>query len=108
MRAASSKTRRGLVADSVKTLSGRLRYSVAVWVFMAALLERLNVRGRRSGQHQAVCRLRWLVGFRQFRRIFLCSGGGFRCAVFKCGEDDGRSFLDHLKALGEECRVAVV
>jgi hypothetical protein len=31
-----------LVVDSVRTLRGRLRYSVAVCVFMAALLERLH------------------------------------------------------------------
>ena len=34
LRAESSKICRGLVADSVRTARGRLRYSVAVFVFM--------------------------------------------------------------------------
>src|ERR1700733_11237925 len=37
LRAESSKIRRGLVADSVRTARGRLRYSVALWVFMGSL-----------------------------------------------------------------------
>jgi hypothetical protein len=39
--------RRGLVVDSVRTLRGRLRYSVAllVAVFMDALLERFRRTG---------------------------------------------------------------
>jgi len=43
--ASSSMTRRGLVLDGVRRARGRLRYSVAVWVFMAVLLERLHCIG---------------------------------------------------------------
>jgi hypothetical protein len=35
--------RRGLVADSVRTARGRLRYSVVVFGFIVALLERVGV-----------------------------------------------------------------
>jgi hypothetical protein len=35
--------RRGFVADSVRTARGRLRYSVVVFGFIVALLERVNV-----------------------------------------------------------------
>jgi hypothetical protein len=35
--------RRGLVVDSVRTARGRSRYSVVVFGFMSALLERVSV-----------------------------------------------------------------
>jgi hypothetical protein len=35
--------RRGLVVDSVRTARGRSRYSVVVFVFIVALLERVGV-----------------------------------------------------------------
>jgi hypothetical protein len=43
-----------LVLDGMRTLRGRLRYSVAVLGFMVVLLVRVSVRGRLSGQHHAV------------------------------------------------------
>ena len=46
-----------------------------------------------------------LAGLRQFGFWF---GGGYLGGILKRGEDDGGGFLDHLKAFGEECRVAVV
>jgi hypothetical protein len=37
--------RRGLVVDSVRTARGRLRYSVLVFGFIVALLERVGCSG---------------------------------------------------------------
>src|SRR5665213_1122194 len=50
----SSMMRRGLVLDGMRTLRGRLRYSVAVVGFMVVLLVRLGVRGHWSERHHAV------------------------------------------------------
>src|SRR5450631_3547535 len=93
LRAESSKIRRGLVADSVRTARGRLRYSVAVLVFIGCsplsgwALEELSGRHGPSASSKS-----WLTGLRQFRLRFFCC---LCCGVFDCGEDYGGSLLDH-------------
>src|ERR1019366_1200657 len=93
--------RRGLVVDSVRTASGRSRYSVVVFGFIIALLERVGRSGGggADGMRPPAAEKSWLAGFRQFR---------FRCRRFKRGKNDGRGALDNFQALGQECCVSVV
>src|ERR1017187_5366828 len=100
LRAESSKMRRGLVADSVRTARGRLRYSVAVFVFMGCSpLSGWDVRGvERTARDRPHSQSR-LAGLRQFRLLLF---GCLCCGVFDCGENEGGSLLDHFPALGEQ------
>src|SRR5580693_8209323 len=101
LRAESSKMRRGLVADSVRTASGRLRYSVAVFVFMdCSPLSGWNVRGvERTARGRPRLESLGLAGLRQFRLLLF---GSLCCGVFDCRENEGGSFLDHFQALREQ------
>src|ERR1035437_4193235 len=99
-----SKMRRGLVADSVRTARGRSRYSVVVFGFIVALLDRVGRSGGggADGIRPPAAEKSWLAGFRQFRFCFLHL---FRSGCFKRGKNDGWTPLDNLQALGLVCRV---